>query len=98
MAVNMNVKKVVRMYQSKKMETWESGIFEHHDKTLKETMPKRNLRSTKCRSAPWSRDSRCTRLPSYVNIAYVDEGTMVDNTGRKLCLELVQKRSLKVVV
>jgi tetrahydrodipicolinate N-succinyltransferase len=73
------------MYLSKKMETWESGIFEYHDKMLKETMPKRIRVVPNAVARYGATFKRCIMMPSYVNIAYVDEGTMVDNTGRKLC-------------
>jgi 2,3,4,5-tetrahydropyridine-2-carboxylate N-succinyltransferase len=62
-----------------KMETWEAGIFEYHDKMeLKKTML---LSSCSSRSISYVSyiSSGVIMMPSYVNIgAYVDEGTMVD--------------------
>ena len=81
--VNEWVKKAVVMYfPIQKMETWESGIFEYHDKMLL----KRNYAEKGIRVVPnaVSRygayiSSGVILMPSYVNIgAYVDEGTMVD--------------------
>lgn len=81
--VNEWVKKAVVLYfPIQKMETFEVGIFEYHDK-----IPlKRNYQTKGIRVVPHavarhgSYISKGTILmPSYVNIgAYVDEGTMVD--------------------
>ena len=81
--VNEWVKKAVVMYfPIQKMETWESGIFEYHDKMLL----KRNYAEKGIRVVPNAVarhgayiSSGVILMPSYVNIgAYVDAGTMVD--------------------
>ena len=81
--VNEWVKKAVVMYfPIQKMETWEAGIFEFHDKMLLE----RNYAENGIRVVPNAVarygayiSSGVILMPSYVNIgAYVDEGTMVD--------------------
>lgn len=81
--INEWVKKAVVLYfPIQKMETWEAGIFEYHDK-----MPlKRDYASKGIRVVPNAVArhgayiaSGVILMPSYVNIgAYVDEGTMVD--------------------
>ena len=81
--VNEWVKKAVVMYfPIQKMETFEVGIFEYHDK-----MPlKRNYAEKGIRVVPNAVArhgafiaSGVIMMPSYVNIgAYVDTGTMVD--------------------
>ncbi|WP_353118193.1 2,3,4,5-tetrahydropyridine-2,6-dicarboxylate N-succinyltransferase [Myroides odoratus] len=81
--VNEWVKKAVVLYfPIQKMETFEVGIFEYHDK-----MPlKRNYAAKGIRVVPNAVarhgayiSSGVILMPSYVNIgAYVDEGTMVD--------------------
>src|SRR5574343_1605277 len=65
-----------------KMETWEAGIFEYHDKMLLKTgYAEKGIRvvppAIACYGAYISKG--VILMPSYVNIvAYVDEGTMVD--------------------
>ena len=81
--VNEWVKKAVVLYfPIQKMETFEVGIFEYHDK-----MPlKRNYAAKGIRVVPHAVarhgayiSAGVILMPSYVNIgAYVDEGTMVD--------------------
>ncbi|MGG5506444.1 MULTISPECIES: 2,3,4,5-tetrahydropyridine-2,6-dicarboxylate N-succinyltransferase [unclassified Myroides] len=81
--VNEWVKKAVVLYfPIQKMETFEVGIFEYHDK-----MPlKKNYAAKGIRVVPHAVarhgayiSSGVILMPSYVNIgAYVDEGTMVD--------------------
>ncbi|WP_431158701.1 2,3,4,5-tetrahydropyridine-2,6-dicarboxylate N-succinyltransferase [Winogradskyella poriferorum] len=81
--VNEWVKKAVVLYfPIQKMETFEVGIFEYHDK-----IPlKRNYKEKGIRVVPHAVarhgafiSSGVIMMPSYVNIgAYVDEGTMVD--------------------
>lgn len=81
--VNEWVKKAVVLYfPIQKMETFEVGIFEYHDK-----IPlKRNYAEKGIRIVPHAVtrhgsyiSSGVILMPSYVNIgAYVDEGTMVD--------------------
>ncbi len=81
--VNEWVKKAVVLYfPIQKMETFEVGIFEYHDK-----IPlKRNYKEKGIRVVPHAvarHGAYISRgvimMPSYVNIgAYVDEGTMVD--------------------
>lgn len=81
--VNEWVKKAVVLYfPIQKMETFEVGIFEYHDK-----MPlKQNYAAKRIRVVPNAVarhgayiSSGVILMPSYVNIgAYVDEGTMVD--------------------
>ncbi|MBO3116186.1 2,3,4,5-tetrahydropyridine-2,6-dicarboxylate N-succinyltransferase [Winogradskyella sp. DF17] len=81
--VNEWVKKAVVMYfPIQKMETYEVGIFEYHDK-----IPlKRNYKAKGIRVVPHAVarhgayiSKGVILMPSYVNIgAYVDEGTMVD--------------------
>ena len=81
--VNEWVKKAVVLYfPIQKMETYEVGIFEYHDK-----IPlKRNYKEKGIRVVPHAVarhgayiSKGVIMMPSYVNIgAYVDEGTMVD--------------------
>ncbi|WMW78565.1 2,3,4,5-tetrahydropyridine-2,6-dicarboxylate N-succinyltransferase [Flavobacterium sp. 20NA77.7] len=81
--VNEWVKKAVVMYfPIQKMETWESGIFEYHDKMLLKTgYAEKGIRVVPNAVARFGAyiSSGVILMPSYVNIgAYVDEGTMVD--------------------
>ena len=81
--VNEWVKKAVVMYfPIQKMETWEAGIFEYHDKMeLKKDYAAKGVRVVPGASARYGAyiSSGVIMMPSYVNIgAYVDEGTMVD--------------------
>ncbi len=81
--INEWVKKAIILYfRLQKMETFESGILEFHDK-----IPlKRNYKSLGIRVVPHAVArfgsfiaSGVILMPSYVNIgSYVDEGTMVD--------------------
>jgi len=81
--VNEWVKKAVVMYfPIQKMETWEAGIFEYHDKIpLKRDYANKGIRvvpNAVARHGAYI-SSGVIMMPSYVNIgAYVDEGTMVD--------------------
>lgn len=81
--VNEWVKKAVVMYfPIQKMETWEAGIFEYHDKIpLKRDYANKGIRvvpNAVARHGAYI-SSGVILMPSYVNIgAYVDEGTMVD--------------------
>ena len=81
--VNEWVKKAVVMYfPIQKMETWESGIFEYHDKMLLKTgYAEKGIRVVPPAVARYGAyiSRGVILMPSYVNIgAYVDEGTMVD--------------------
>ena len=81
--VNEWVKKAVVMYfPIQKMETWEAGIFEYHDKMLlKRNYAEKGIRVVPNAVARYGSyiSSGVILMPSYVNIgAYVDEGTMVD--------------------
>jgi 2,3,4,5-tetrahydropyridine-2-carboxylate N-succinyltransferase len=81
--VNEWVKKAVVMYfPIQKMETWESGIFEYHDKMeLKKGYAEKGIRVVPPAVARYGAyiSKGVILMPSYVNIgAYVDEGTMVD--------------------
>ncbi len=81
--VNEWVKKAVVMYfPIQKMETWESGIFEYHDKMLlKRGYAEKGIRVVPNAVARYGAyiSSGVILMPSYVNIgAYVDKGTMVD--------------------
>ena len=81
--VNEWVKKAVVMYfPIQKMETWESGIFEYHDKMLLKTgYAEKGIRVVPNAVARYGAyiSSGVILMPSYVNIgAYIDEGTMVD--------------------
>lgn len=81
--VNEWVKKAVVMYfPIQKMETWEAGIFEYHDKMLlKRDYAAKGIRVVPNAVARYGAyiSSGVILMPSYVNIgAYVDEGTMVD--------------------
>lgn len=81
--VNEWVKKAVVMYfPIQKMETWESGIFEYHDKMILKTgYAEKGIRVVPNAVARYGAyiSSGVILMPSYVNIgAYVDEGTMVD--------------------
>lgn len=81
--VNEWVKKAVVMYfPIQKMETWEAGIFEYHDKMeLKKDYAAKGVRVVPGASARYGSfiSSGVIMMPSYVNIgAYVDAGTMVD--------------------
>jgi len=81
--VNEWVKKAVVMYfPIQKMETWEAGIFEYHDKIpLKHGYAEKGIRvvpNAVARHGAYI-SKGVILMPSYVNIgAYVDEGTMVD--------------------
>ena len=81
--VNEWVKKAVVMYfPIQKMETWETGIFEYHDKMLLKTgYAEKGIRVVPPATARYGAyiSTGVILMPSYVNIgAYVDEGTMVD--------------------
>ena len=81
--VNEWVKKAVVMYfPIQKMETWEAGIFEYHDKMLLKTgYAEKGIRVVPPAVARFGAfiAKGVILMPSYVNIgAYVDEGTMVD--------------------
>jgi len=81
--VNEWVKKAVVMYfPIQKMETFEVGIFEYHDKIpLKKGYAEKGIRivpNAVARHGAYI-SKGVILMPSYVNIgAYVDEGTMVD--------------------
>ncbi|EHQ41242.1 MULTISPECIES: 2,3,4,5-tetrahydropyridine-2,6-dicarboxylate N-succinyltransferase [Myroides] len=81
--VNEWVKKAVVLYfPIQKMETFEVGIFEYHDKMpLKQHYAAKGIRvvpNAVARHGAYI-SSGVILMPSYVNIgAYVDEGTMVD--------------------
>ena len=81
--VNEWVKKAVVLYfPIQKMETFEVGIFEYHDKIpLKRGYAEKGIRVVPHAVARHGAyiSSGVILMPSYVNIgAYVDEGTMVD--------------------
>ena len=81
--VNEWVKKAVVLYfPIQKMETFEVGIFEYHDKIpLKRDYAKKGIRVVPHAVARYGAyiSSGTILMPSYVNIgAYVDSGTMVD--------------------
>ncbi|NQX84316.1 MAG: 2,3,4,5-tetrahydropyridine-2,6-dicarboxylate N-succinyltransferase [Flavobacteriaceae bacterium] len=81
--VNEWVKKAVVLYfPIQKMETYEVGIFEYHDKIpLKTGYKEKGIRIVPHAVARHGAyiSSGTILMPSYVNIgAYVDEGTMVD--------------------
>lgn len=81
--VNEWVKKAVVLYfPIQKMETYEVGIFEYHDKIpLKTGYKEKNIRVVPHAVARFGAyiSGGVILMPSYVNIgAYVDEGTMVD--------------------
>ena len=81
--VNEWVKKAVVLYfPIQKMETFEVGIFEYHDKIpLKTGYKEKGIRVVPHAVARHGAyiSSGTILMPSYVNIgAYVDEGTMVD--------------------
>jgi 2,3,4,5-tetrahydropyridine-2-carboxylate N-succinyltransferase len=81
--VNEWVKKAVVMYfPIQKMETYEVGIFEYHDKMfLKTGYAEKGIRVVPPAVARYGAylSKGVILMPSYVNIgAYVDEGTMVD--------------------
>lgn len=81
--VNEWVKKAVVLYfPIQKMETFEVGIFEYHDKIpLKTRYKEKNIRVVPHAVARYGAyiSGGVIMMPSYVNIgAYVDEGTMVD--------------------
>ncbi|WP_179346349.1 2,3,4,5-tetrahydropyridine-2,6-dicarboxylate N-succinyltransferase [Winogradskyella ursingii] len=81
--VNEWVKKAVVLYfPIQKMETFEVGIFEYHDKIpLKRDYAHKGIRVVPHAVARHGAyiSSGVILMPSYVNIgAYVDEGTMVD--------------------
>lgn len=81
--VNEWVKKAVVMYfPIQKMETFEVGIFEYHDKIpLKKGYAEKGIRVVPHAVARHGAyiSKGVILMPSYVNIgAYVDEGTMVD--------------------
>lgn len=81
--VNEWVKKAVVLYfPIQKMETFEVGIFEYHDKMpLKRNYAEKGIRvvpNAVARHGAYI-SKGVIMMPSYVNIgAYVDEGTMVD--------------------
>ncbi len=81
--INEWVKKAVVLYfPIQKMETWEAGIFEYHDKMpLKRDYAAKGIRvvpNAVARHGAYIA-AGVILMPSYVNIgAYVDEGTMVD--------------------
>lgn len=81
--INEWVKKAVVMYfPIQKMETWETGIFEYHDKMLlKRGYAEKGIRVVPPAVARFGSyiSKGVILMPSYVNIgAFVDEGTMVD--------------------
>ncbi len=81
--INEWVKKAVVMYfPIQKMETFEVGIFEYHDKIpLKKGYAEKGIRVVPPAVARHGAyiSKGVILMPSYVNIgAYVDEGTMVD--------------------
>jgi 2,3,4,5-tetrahydropyridine-2,6-dicarboxylate N-succinyltransferase len=81
--VNEWIKKAVVLYfPIQKMETYEVGIFEYHDKIpLKTGYAEKGVRVVPHAVARKGAfiSSGAILMPSYVNIgAYVDEGTMVD--------------------
>ncbi len=81
--VNEWVKKAVVLYfPIQKMETFEVGIFEYHDKIpLKKGYEEKGIRVVPHAVARHGAyiSKGVIMMPSYVNIgAYVDEGTMVD--------------------
>ena len=81
--INEWVKKAVVLYfPIQKMETFEVGIFEYHDKIpLKKGYEAKGIRVVPHAVARHGAyiSSGTILMPSYVNIgAYVDEGTMVD--------------------
>lgn len=81
--VNEWVKKAVVLYfPIQKMETYEVGIFEYHDKIpLKKGYKEKGIRVVPHAVARHGAyiSKGVILMPSYVNIgAYVDEGTMVD--------------------
>ena len=81
--VNEWVKKAVVLYfPIQKMETFEVGIFEYHDKIpLKRNYAEKGIRVVPHAVARYGAyiSKGTILMPSYVNIgAYVDEGTMVD--------------------
>jgi len=81
--VNEWVKKAVVLYfPIQKMETYEVGIFEYHDKIpLKRNYADKGIRVVPHAVARHGAyiSNGVIMMPSYVNIgAYVDEGTMVD--------------------
>tara|TARA_B110000902_G_C14215445_1_gene552995 strand:- start:98 stop:913 length:816 start_codon:yes stop_codon:yes gene_type:complete len=81
--VNEWVKKAVVLYfPIQKMETFEVGIFEYHDKIpLKRNYKEKGVRVVPHAVARYGAylSPGTILMPSYVNIgAYVDEGTMVD--------------------
>ena len=81
--VNEWVKKAVVLYfPIQKMETFEVGIFEYHDKIpLKRGYAEKGIRVVPHAVARYGAyiSSGTILMPSYVNIgAYVDKGTMVD--------------------
>ncbi|MEZ4853420.1 2,3,4,5-tetrahydropyridine-2,6-dicarboxylate N-succinyltransferase [Flavobacterium sp.] len=81
--VNEWVKKAVVMYfPIQKMETWEAGIFEYHDKMeLKRNYAEKGVRVVPPATARYGAyvSKGVIMMPSYINIgAYVDAGTMVD--------------------
>jgi len=81
--VNEWVKKAVVMYfPIQKMETFEVGIFEYHDKIpLKRGYKEKGIRVVPHAVARHGAyiSKGVILMPSYINIgAYVDEGTMVD--------------------
>ena len=81
--VNEWIKKAVILYfPIQKMETFEVGIFEYHDKIpLKKGYAEKGIRVVPHAVARFGAyiSKGVILMPSYVNIgAYVDEGTMVD--------------------
>lgn len=81
--LNEWIKKAVVLYfPTQKMETYEVGIFEYHDKIpLKRNYAEKGIRVVPHAVARQGAyiASNVVLMPSYVNIgAYVDSGTMVD--------------------
>jgi 2,3,4,5-tetrahydropyridine-2-carboxylate N-succinyltransferase len=81
--VNEWIKKAVVLYfPIQKMETFEVGIFEYHDKIpLKRGYKEKGIRVVPHAVARYGSyiSAGTILMPSYVNIgAYIDEGTMVD--------------------
>src|SRR5690606_17298353 len=75
-------KAVVLYFPIQKMETWEAGIFEYHDKMpLQRNYAEKGIRvvpNAVARHGAYIAPG-VILMPSYVNIgAYIDEGTMVD--------------------
>jgi 2,3,4,5-tetrahydropyridine-2-carboxylate N-succinyltransferase len=70
------LKEVVMYFPIQKMETWEAGIFEYHDKMELKKDAAKGVRVVPGASARYGSyiSSGVIMMPSYVNIgAYVDE-------------------------